>query len=261
MRSTLLSAKKLRELPIEVEAVTKMPVLIILKSKKFILIFLMAVCHFYFGYFWNNQYKIYGKLYINDDKFLTTVGATSSLSNGICKFVFGLLVDIVPFKYIYACLNALEAINIICINWAVKAKWSYLLNSVCIYLCDGSMTAMLPAFTVMQFGVQRGPEVYGYMFSVFAISNFMGVLNVMFLKEHIGYIGMFAIGFVFTILAGILNQIVDRKPFDYVTVYEKNYPDTVQEIRTSMTGPTILNPSTAKSLASKEESIRWDENE
>lgn len=45
----------------------KISIWVIVKSRMFIQLYCMATCHFYFGYFWNNEYKTYGKRFINDD--------------------------------------------------------------------------------------------------------------------------------------------------------------------------------------------------
>ena len=58
----------------------------------------MAVSHLFYGYFFSGEYKIYGKDYINDDIFLTRVGAISALFNGFFKFVWSYSLDFYPFK-------------------------------------------------------------------------------------------------------------------------------------------------------------------
>jgi hypothetical protein len=51
----------------EMVAEEKISIWVIVKSRMFIQLYCMATCHFYFGYFWNNEYKTYGKRFINDD--------------------------------------------------------------------------------------------------------------------------------------------------------------------------------------------------
>lgn len=182
----------------------------LLKSKKFKMIFAMAVCHFYFGYYWNNAFKAYGKHYFNDDEYLTYVGAISSLSNGFCKFIIGIALDIVPFKKLYGFTNFIECLCIVLISYSVYVKWHFMVVSCLIWLTDGSLTAMLPAFTVMQFGIKRGPEVYGYMFSVFGLSNLFGIFFVLVVKPYVGFTGMFIVGLAFSMCAGILNILIDK---------------------------------------------------
>ena len=80
----------------------------VLKSRKFLTIYFMAFCHLFYGYFYSNIYKIFGKDTINDDQFLTFVGAFAGLSNGFFKVVWASLLDYYSFRKIYGGLIALE---------------------------------------------------------------------------------------------------------------------------------------------------------
>ena len=55
---------------------------------------------------------------------------------------------------------------------------------------DGSMTSMLPVVTLNVFGLRRGTEVYGFMYSVFGLAAISGVVIVDTLQSRIGYTGM-----------------------------------------------------------------------
>jgi hypothetical protein len=119
-----------------------------MKSSKFKTIYVMGVCHLFFGYFYTNVYKDFGKDYINDDAFLTLVGACASLFNGFFKLVWASLLDYYPFKRIYGCLIALEIGMIVLARFAVYNKWAFMIVTCLTYMCDGSLTSMLPALTV-----------------------------------------------------------------------------------------------------------------
>ena len=111
-------------------------------------IYTLAVCHLFYGYFYTNVFKDYGKDYINDDEFLTLVGAVSSLFNGFFKFFWATLLDYYPFKKIYGVLIWIEISCIVLINYAVYNKWAFMIVSCLTYMCDGSATSMLPALVV-----------------------------------------------------------------------------------------------------------------
>jgi len=117
-------------------------------SPKFTCIYVMAVSHLFYGYFFTNVYKIYGKDYINDDNFLTRVGAVSALFNGFFKFLWSYSLDFYPFKRIYGCLIILQCCNVILIQYAVYNKYAFMLISCLTFMCDGSLTSMLPALTI-----------------------------------------------------------------------------------------------------------------
>lgn len=187
---------------------------------------MLAVCHLFYGYFFTNIYKEYGKDYINDDQFLTMVGAISSLFNGFFKFLWASLLDYYPFRKIYGGLICLEILLIVLVNYAVYNKWAFMVVSCLTYMCDGSLTSMLPALTVQQFGIERGPQVYGIMYSVFAVACMLGVLLVLTIKDNIGYGGMFLISFCLSSIAALLTYLFNEKVvFNYIEAYDKQEKD------------------------------------
>ena len=119
-----------------------------MKSSKFLTIYILAVCHLFYGYFYSGEYKIYGNQYINDDKFLTTVGASAALFNGFFKFIWSYALDFYPFKKIYGGLILLEISLIVLVQYAVHNRYAFMLVTWLTFMCDGSLTSMLPAVTV-----------------------------------------------------------------------------------------------------------------
>ena len=89
-------------------------------------------------------------------------------------------------------------------------------------MCDGSITSMLPAITIGQFGMQRGTQVYAYMYSTFGVAAMIGFGCVSLgLRELIGYRGMFALGFTSCTIAAILTYVLnEKKPFNYIARYQ-----------------------------------------
>lgn len=65
------------------------------------------------------------------------------------------------------------------------------------FMCDGAITSMLPALTVGQFGITRGPQVYTVMYSSFGVAAMLGLFFVLTIKDVIGFEGMFVISFFF----------------------------------------------------------------
>lgn len=139
------------------KATTEFPLTRILSSKKFVWLYSLATLHFFYGYFFTSVYKQYGKDYINDDRFLSIVGATSSLFNGVFKFVWGTLLDYYDFRKVYGLIISLEILMIFSVQVSVYNKWAFMAVSWMTYMCDGCMTAMLPALCLSQFGLIRGP--------------------------------------------------------------------------------------------------------
>jgi len=142
----------------------------------------MAVAHLFYGYFFTNIYKQYGSKYIKDDAVLTRIGAVAALFNGFFKFVWGASLDYFSFRKSYGFLIILELFLIVIVSWARQYEISYSIVCCLTYMCDGSLTSMLPALTIGQFGIKRGPEVYSYMYSTFGVSSMIGLFLVSAIK-------------------------------------------------------------------------------
>ena len=106
--------------------------------------------------------------------------------------------------------------NIILIQYAVYNKWAFMAVSCLTFMCDGSLTSMLPTLTVAQFGMKRGPQVYSIMYSAFGVAGMLGLFLVLTLKDTIGYAGMFVISFCFISTAKLMCHLLQEdQPYDY----------------------------------------------
>jgi hypothetical protein len=94
-------------------------------SRKFIAIYVLALFHIYYGYFFGGAWKIYGKQYIDDDAFLTNVGAFASLANGVFKFIAGNLMDYFSFRTVYGILNFVLFMMIISVQYSVENRYAF----------------------------------------------------------------------------------------------------------------------------------------
>ena len=201
-------------------ATRELPIKEIIESRKFKTLFVLGVCHLFYSYFFTNVYKDFGKKYINDDAFLTLVGAIASLSNGFFKLLWACFLDYYPFRNIYGGLILLEISLIVLVNIAVYNRYAFMVVVCLTYMCDGSLSSMFPALTVKQFGLVRGPQVYSYMFSVYGVASVLSIFTVSFVKPQIGYPGMFILSFCFSCVAAFCTFIFDEKNlYDYVSAY------------------------------------------
>lgn len=186
----------------------ELPLLEILFSKKFISIYIMASCHFFYGYFYQVVFKLYGKDYINDDEFLTFVGATAAFSNGVFKIMWATLLDKYSFRRIYLGIISLHVLSILFVQVAVYNRLAFMLITCLTFVTDGSLASMLPAMTAMQFGDVRGPHVYSYMNSIFGVSAFLSML--IYTTNVYSISGMFIYSFLFSVTAAVLAYKLDE---------------------------------------------------
>jgi MFS family permease len=131
-----------------------------LLSKSFLSIYLMMFIGNYFGTYFSYTFKIYGLHEGLSDNMLTWAGATSSISNGICRIIFGYLVDVVGFKPVfYTLLSILTVVSLICTD-AVHFPILYFMCLVLNISAMGSVFAVLPPATLRCFGMKYGPYLY-----------------------------------------------------------------------------------------------------
>lgn len=192
-----------------------MPIIEIVKTNKFGFLYLLAVCHLFYGYYINNSYKTFGYVGGIDDRTLTTIGSFAALFNGCFKIFWASLLDYYPFKPIYGIIVFIQLSMLIWVHWAVYSSWQYFIVICLSFMCDGSITSMLPAVTLSVFGLIRGNQVYGYMYSVFGCASMLGAFAVTMWQQSLGYQGMLVICFFFSLSAGINAMFYDFTRVSY----------------------------------------------
>jgi hypothetical protein len=175
----------------------------IIKSYKFVFLYLLGVTHLFYEYYMTNSYKQFGFRGGIDDRTLSKIGSFGALFNGCFKIFWAALLDYLPFKPVYGIIWAIQICMLIWVHWAVYSGWQYGIVICLSFMCGGGMISMLPVVTLHVFGLQRGPKVYGFMYSVMGMAAFLSALCVRIWQKSIGYDGMLYISFALTLLAGI----------------------------------------------------------
>ena len=67
---------------------------------------------------------------------------------------------------------------LIAVHWAVYYEATYFIVVCLTFMCDGAMASMLPVVTNKLFGLKRGGNLYGIMYSVFGAAAMLGTLFV-----------------------------------------------------------------------------------
>ena len=78
----------------------------------------------------------------------------------------------------YGIILFIQISMLIYVHWAVNSATAYFVVICLSFMCDGSMTSMLPVVTTRVFGIERGGQVYGYMYSVFGVAAILGTIFV-----------------------------------------------------------------------------------
>ena len=106
------------------------------------------------------------------------IGSFGALFNGCFKIFWATLLDYFNFKPVYSVVLLIQISMLIWVHWAVNNSTSYFIVICLSFMCDGSITSMIPVVTKQVFGTSRGPSVYSYVFSTFGISAMLGTLFV-----------------------------------------------------------------------------------
>jgi hypothetical protein len=144
------------------------------------------------------------------------IGSFGALFNGLCKIILASSLDYFPFKPIYTGILVAMISSLILVHFSTSNAYAF---GACIWVNffgGGAMTSMLPVVTMSVFGQMRGYDVYSYMYSIFGVASFTGLLMVELLQHKIGYTGMLFICLFFTFSAlGFTYFYKFNEPLNY----------------------------------------------
>lgn len=141
-----------------------------------------------YGLYLASVYKAYGEEQINDDEFLTTVGAVSFLMNGLFRFILAQTMDLTSFKAVYSGVLVVQVrpkqlIVSVSLPFVSHSKPLFFLW-VCISMaCEGGHFSLFPAVTAKLFGKAKGGTVYSLLFYNFSLSSLLSFALQLFLVQ------------------------------------------------------------------------------
>ena len=197
----------------EVVAEGKDSIIPYITSRKFIHVYLLVLNYLFYGFFFGTTYKVIGKNTINDDHFLSIIGAVSLLCSALCKFGFATSIDYVGFKRPFAVVSIVYLLCVLFMKTAVQYKSSYFFIVVLSYCCDGAISSMMPALIFKMFGNINGARVYSYLYSVYFASTLSFMIAMAFQGKSENYDNLIFISVITTSIAIVLNLTLDNEPF------------------------------------------------
>ncbi|TRY78835.1 hypothetical protein TCAL_06757 [Tigriopus californicus] len=158
-------------------------------------------------------YKAFGQTFIEDDHFLSLVGAICSIFNCSGRLFYGLLMD----KTTYRLAMTTETVGLFCLFSTLYvtsilgqvgfAIWIWL-----IFLTFPGTYSTQPAVTVQTFGHKYGGTIYGFLFTSDIVNNLLvGILSKSILEAW-GYMGLFFILAAFAAFAFIVTCFFPWNP-------------------------------------------------
>ena len=182
-----------------------------MRSKKFLLIFLMSIFQMMYPLYFDVVFKEIAQFYIKEDETLTLIGSIAFASNSLIKILIGIILEYVPCKKVNCCILFVQFLTIITLQQSMKNWVTYMIASIAIMGCEGAYVTLQAVITMQQFGLKRGPEVYAYQLSAQAIASLTLSFFVMTIKTYGGYYLMFSICFIGLCLASICTYLIDDK--------------------------------------------------
>lgn len=178
-----------------------------MKTRPFVLLVIIGLCTMFHGMFVVNQYKNYGLSIptLDNDKYLTIVGAVGSVCNGTMRSVWAFSMEAVGFKIIFYIIVSLQLIIAATIPMVTFSKELYGLYIAVTLACMGGYFSCFPAFVTRIFGNKVGPQIYSFVFVAFGFSNLISFFLVTF---KVSFEHCFIVSVVLTLVAGVLMNFV-----------------------------------------------------
>lgn len=162
-------------------------------------------------------YKVFGLGFIHDDHYLAIVGSVSAVFNCAGRIVWGLLADLVSYKFCLVVMSAIMTVFMLTLySTILGGKIMYFVWVCVIFFCVGGNFSLFPTAVGRAFGLKYAAINYGMLFTSQIIAGSLGATVSTLLKSVIGFYGLL---FVVSACSGLgmLLALVYR-PKRYVTL-------------------------------------------
>lgn len=122
-------------------------------------IVLLTACGLYLI---NGNYKTYVKSSINDDYFLTIVGAIGAVANGCSRFLWNIFFLKTGYKTVMLIILGASITVYSTIRFTVNLKEVYLIEVLVINFCIGGLLVTTPTVAQAIYGIRTGSNIYGF---------------------------------------------------------------------------------------------------
>lgn len=122
-------------------------------------IVLLTACGLYLI---NGNYKTYVKKSINDDYFLTIVGAIGAVANGCSRFIWNIFFLKTGYKTVMLIILGASITVYSTIRFTVNIQALYLIEVLVINFCIGGLLVTTPTVAQAIYGIQTGSNIYGF---------------------------------------------------------------------------------------------------
>lgn len=184
-----------------------------LKSKSFYMLWLLFVADGQSMVFVSTLYKAYGQSFIQNDKFLSLVGAFSSICNASGRILWGFIADKTSFKIAQLGITGLLTCLFATLSLSELGGEPVFFIWIClIFLTFSGSFSTFPSVTMRCFGTQYYSVNYGIMFTSQAVTAVIGALLAQSLRLSIGWHGMFFLAAGISAFASLIACFFEEPP-------------------------------------------------
>jgi len=184
-----------------------------LQRKEFYMLWLTRFCAVLITQSVSGFYKAFGQTFIQDDHFLSFVGAVSSVFNCSGRLFYGVLMDKTSYKTAMT-VEMILLTGLVCSLSATPAlgKVGFTVCIWGIYATFPGTYSTQPAVTTQTFGHKFGGTIYGFLFTSDIINNLLvGALS-RTLLDYGGWLGFFSTLSVFGLVALVVTAFFPADP-------------------------------------------------
>ena len=157
-----------------------------LKSKIFWILLVILIFSTSSGFFIAINFKNMGISHIHDDNFLNYIGIVGAVCNGGGRLLWGLIVDRFQFKNSYLALLMVQIVEGFTLKMVLNSQWLFLIWVSVSFFCLGGHFVLFPNFCMKAYGLDKGPEIYGFLIFGAFIGNLFQTGVVLGISEGIG---------------------------------------------------------------------------
>lgn len=142
-----------------------------IKTKQFVLLYLMNTCSVFIGLFIAAEWKVYWQTATNapTDHFMATAGSFGSVFNGM-RFIWSWLLDHYSYKAVYGTLLVVEITVGVTMPFLLSRKWLYTVWICVGYWCLGGHFTLLPNQVKKVFG-GNATQLYSIIYTYIGIAG------------------------------------------------------------------------------------------
>ena len=167
--------------------------------------------------FTSTLYKIFGQEFITDDHYFAAVGSVSAIFNCAGRIVWGLVADLISYKFSLVIISAVMTIFILTFYSTILGGQVMYFIWVCvIFFCIGGNFSLFPTAVGRAFGLKYAPVNYGMLFTSQIVAGSLGALLSTLLRSLIGFYGLMFLVSGFSCIGFILALVY--KPKRYISL-------------------------------------------